>query len=422
MEKVIDVTRCSLKDFESNGNFNLEDRASHFYNYIEWRNTLKHNTYRVDSLTGSGATMKVVDPYTLKIKNVITFVSNDYLGFSHHPKILEACINAIEDYGAGAGASPLIGGQLNLHDLLEQKIANFFEKEDAITFTAGFAANSGTLSALLGKEDIAILDMYVHASVVDGCCNTNKKFFLHNNMESLESILKVTSKSYRNRIIVVDGVYSQDGDIAALDQVCSLAKQYNAYVMVDDAHGIGIFGEKGRGVLEEYDLLSKVDFITGTFSKTFGSVGGYLVANKYFTRYLKYYSRANIFSAAATPQSAAAVIKGLELLHEEPQWQAKIRNNMSYFNEQLTTLKINHGNTASAIFPIMICDEDKTNEAAKILFDNGIYVNPITYPAVVRKQSRLRMSVLATHSKEDLDTTLNVLEHVVKKLNIKRNE
>lgn len=422
MTQDFDVTTASLKDFDSNGIFDLEDRANLFSDYISWRNSLKHNTYRVDSLTGSGANMEVIDPYTGNTKMVTSFVSNDYLGFSHHPKIIEASINAINQYGVGAGASPLIGGQLHIHNILENKIANFFEKEGAITFTAGFAANSGTLSALLGEQDIAILDMFVHASVVDGCCNTNKKFFLHNNMDSLESVLKSSFNKYKTKIIVVDGVYSQDGDIAPLDKICTLAKEYGALVMVDDAHGIGIFGKNGRGVLEEYNLLSEVDFITGTFSKTFGSVGGYLVANQSLITYLKYYSRANIFSAAATPQSVAAVIKGIDLLKEEPQWQQKIQNNMHYFKEQLQSLHINCGKTESAIFPIMVCDEIKTNEAAKILFENGIYVNPITYPAVTRKQSRLRMSVLATHSKEDLDKALNLLDYVIKKLHITKCE
>lgn len=422
MAQDFNITTATPKDFDCNGNFDLIERANLFTKYINWRTTLKHNTYRVDSLTGSGANMEVIDPYTGKTRDVISFVSNDYLGFSHHPKIIEASINAIKEYGVGSGASPLIGGQLHIHNALEKKIADFFEKEDAITFTAGFAANSGTLSALLGKHDIAILDMFVHASVVDGCCNTNKKFFLHNNMDSLESVLKSVYNKYRTKIIVVDGVYSQDGDIAPLDKIVSLAKEYRALVMVDDAHGIGIFGKKGRGVLEEYNLLSEVDFITGTFSKTFGSVGGYLVANKSLITYLKYYSRANIFSAAATPQSVAAIIKGIELLHEEPEWQQKIQNNMHYFKEQLQKLHINCGNTESAIFPIMICDELKTNDAAKILFENGVYVNPITYPAVTRKQSRLRMSILATHSKEDLDKALNLLDYVIQKLNITKCE
>lgn len=415
------VKKQSLNNFDVNSNFNLNDRILLFQDYAKQRSEKQRNTYRVSSLNGSGAKMKIINPYNKKVQDMISFVSNDYLGFSKHPKVIEAGIKALKEYGSGAGASPLIGGQIVIHDKLENKIANFFQKEAALTFTSGFASNSGVLPALLallGQKDIAILDTQVHASVIDGCTQTNKKFFLHNDVESLESVLKLTFDKYVDKIIVVDGVYSQDGDIAPIDKIVKLAKEYGAYLIVDDAHGVGIFGKKGRGVLEEYNLLQEVDLITGTFSKTFGTVGGYIVGKVPIINYLKYYSRLNIFSAAQTPQAVASIIKGIDLLEEEPIWQKKINANINYFRKSLQDLHIDYGNSKSAIFPIMIRDEEKVNDIGTFLFNNGIYVNPITQPAVKKRESRLRMSILATHEKESLDITLNLLEDAVKKYNV----
>lgn len=408
----------ALNSFDVNSNLDLNDRILLFQDYAKYRSQKQRNTYRVSSLTGSGARMKIINPYNQNVQDMISFVSNDYLGFSKHPKVIEAGINALKQYGSGAGASPLIGGQIVIHDELEKKIASFFGKEAALTFTSSFASNSGVLPALLGQKDIAILDTQVHASVIDGCTQTNKKFFLHNDVESLENVLKSTFDKYVDKIIVVDGVYSQDGDIAPLDKIYTLAKKYGAYLIVDDAHGVGILGAKGRGVLEEFDLLEKVDLITGTFSKTFGTVGGYIVGNSAIINYLKYYSRLNIFSAAQTPQAVASITKAIDLLEEEPFWQEKINSNIRYFKSGLIALNIDYGNSQSAIFPIMIRDEEKVNDIGTFLFNNGIYVNPITQPAVKKRESRLRMSVLATHEKEDLDKTLNLLEHAVKKFNV----
>lgn len=410
--------KLGIKDFECNSEFNLQNRIDLFDEFLYDRDVSGLIPYRITSMTGSGSSMEIKNPYTGKCQEVISFVSNDYLGFSKHPKVIEAGINALRKYGAGAGASPLIGGQSIVHEQLEEKIAAFFEKEAAITFTAGFAANSGTLSALIGKNDIAILDMLVHASITDGCTNTNKKYFLHNNLSSLEIVLKDSEKKYKDKFVVVDGVYSQDGDFAPLKEINELIKKYGAFLIVDDAHGVGVFGNKGRGIIEDYGLLDQVDMITGTFSKSFGSVGGYAVANRKLIQYLKYNSRFNIFSAGATPQSVASALAGIQLLEDEPQWRKQLHSNIKYFKDGLCAMGIDHGPTQSAIFPIMVRNEEKTNIAAKMLFENNIYVNPIVYPAVSNKHTRLRMSVLATHTKGQLDKALNLLEYTFNELAI----
>lgn len=216
-------------------------------------------------------------------------------------------------------------------------------------------------------------------------------------------------------MIVVDGVYSQDGDIAPLNEICKLSKNYNAFLIVDDAHGIGIWGDTGRGVLESFSALGLVDLITGTFSKTFGSVGGYAVGNKEVINLLKYFAAENIFSAAATPQSAGSIIKAIDLIDEEPFWRSRIWENIIHFRKGLESIGIDFGKSNSAIFPIMIRDNERAMKIAEFLYQNGVFVNPILYPAVPKKQSRLKMSVLAVHTIEQLDKTLNLLEWAFKK-------
>lgn len=413
MPTTFNLENPTLKDFEKN-NLPLREKAELFYDFYLFNREKQHSNYRISSKYGSSPKTTIINPYTGKEEEMICFVSNDYLGFTKHPKMLEASKNAIQEYGTGAGSSPLIGGQSVLHDKLEEKIAGFFNKEAALTFTSGYASNSGTLLSLLDSQDIAIIDMGAHASVLEGCLMTNKKYFLHNDIVSLERILSQTKNLYRNTFIIIDGVYSQDGDIAPLKEIVTLAKTYNAFIVLDDAHGVGVVGKTGKGTCELFNIYDEIDIITGTFSKTFASVGGFVVSNKKIINYLKFTASSNIFSAAATPQSIASVIKAIELL-EEPQWVQKIQSNIKYFKNALSSLNIDFGKSESAIFPIMIRNENRTKEMGKLLLENGVYANPIMYPAVSRKQTRIRMSILATHSQEMLDKTLNILEDVLHK-------
>lgn len=400
----------TLKNFE----YKSEDllfRAKQIDDYITYRHQVKHLPYRVISITGSNALMKILDPYSNREKEVISYVSNDYLGLSHHPDVIEAGTKAIERYGTGAGASPLIGGHNILHEQLEQEIAHFLKQKYAITYTSGYAANSSTLLSLIGKQDIAIMDMFTHASVFDGCLCTNTKRFLHNDVTSLISVLK-NANNYANKFVIIDGVYSQDGDIAPLDKIYTACKEFGAYLVVDDAHGIGVLGKTGRGIIEDFDLLDKVDIITGTFSKAFGCVGGYTIARKEIITLLKYYSRQNIFSAAATPSATASSIKAIQVIEKDPKLRTTLLDNIAYFKKGLEQLSIDYGKTESAIFPVMVRNENNVKEAARVLFDRGIYVNPISYPAVPAKSSRLRFSLTAMHTINDLDKTLDILESI----------
>ncbi|HZY36194.1 MAG TPA: aminotransferase class I/II-fold pyridoxal phosphate-dependent enzyme [Mucilaginibacter sp.] len=296
-------------------------------------------------------------------------------------------------------------------------MARFFKRDSALIFTTGYTANSATMQALLKKEDLAILDMGVHASMYEGCQLTNIKTFPHNNMEKLERILKDTQGMYRTRMVIVDGVYSQPADIAPLDQVVKLAKQYGAYVAMDDAHGVGVIGKSGRGVIELYDLYKDVDIITGTFSKTFGHLGGYVVADEPLVNYLKFQARQHIFSVSASPASAC-ILKSIDLIDEEPQWQTKLWQNINYLKKGLNDMGFDTGNSRSAIIPVMTGDPALNAEACRLLLEAGVYANQIGYPAVARKNARIRMSIMATHTIAHMDKVLNAFEWADQKIHI----
>lgn len=406
--------RLTFKDFENIPGMDLAERSKLFKQYLTYMGFDDYQSYRVVGKSGCNSEMKLDSLFGDRF---ISYVSNDYLGFTQHPEIKASAIRGIEEYGTGAGASPLIGGFFDYHRLLEKKIAAFFDREDdcSVIYTTGYTANSASLQCLLQKEDLAIVDMAVHASVHEGCLLTNKKTFMHNDMESLERILKNTEGLYRTRMIIVDGVYSQDGDIAPLDQIVALSKKYNVYLMVDDAHGIGVLGKTGRGALEDLGLLSEVDFLTGTFSKTFGAIGGYVICSPENASFLKFQSRQQIFSATAGA-TTLGIVKAIELIDEEPHWKERLNTNMAYFKMNLIDIGVDIGNTESAIIPLKFGDPIVTVEVNKEIFKQGIYANAILYPAVSKKDARIRMSLSALHTKEQLDTTLDVIESVVKRV------
>jgi glycine C-acetyltransferase len=307
---------------------------------------------------------------------------------------------------------PLLGGTLDVHIQLEKKIAKFKGCEDSITYTSGFGSNCGSLLALLQEEDIAILDLLVHASIIDGCKSTNTKCFRHNDMDSLERVLKRVKDKFRTKLIVVDGVYSMDGDIAPLDRIVELAKAYGAYVMVDEAHATGVIGKTGRGTPQHHDIEGKVDIVAGTLSKALGGVGGFIAAKGELVELLRYYSRPYIFSTAMAPQVAGSLVAALDVIEDEPEHLEKLWGNINYFRSNLTAMGFDIGNSETAIFPIIIGDDLKVREMCRRLHELDIYVNPVMYPAVPKKLSRIRMSLMSAHTREHLDKALDALEMV----------
>lgn len=408
----------SLADFVKVEDKDIMGRARLFKEFSNDLMDKRHAQYRRVSLDGSGPIMRVQDQYTGKIKEMVYLASNDYLNLTKHPRTIAAGKAALEKYGSGAGSVPLLGGTLDLHIELEKKVAKFKGCEAAIIYTSGFGSNCGTLLSMLGEQDIAILDMLVHASIIDGCKNTNTKFFRHNDMSSLEHALSRVRDKYRTKLIVVDGVYSMDGDIAHLDKIVDLARAYGAYVMVDEAHASGVIGETGRGTPQHFNLEGKVDIVAGTFSKALGSVGGFIAAKEELIELLHFYSRPYMFSTAMTPQAAGSLIASMEVIEDEPQLREQLWKNINYFKEKLINLGFNLGDSETAIFPIIIGDDLKVKEICRRLHEMDIYVNPVVYPAVPKKLARIRMSIMATHTKEHLDKALNALETVGKEYNI----
>lgn len=413
----IDFEKASFKDFENPSGLDAYERADLFNKYLDSLQDKGHLNYRLQGLTGCGPMVDLDIPGYGGLRSYVGLVSNDYLGFTQHPLVKKAAIYGINCFGTGAGASPAIGGHFSFHQELEDKIAAFFKRDSALIYTTGYTANSASLLSMLQDQDIAILDMSVHASVYEGVRGKNFKTFLHNNLVHLESILKDARDKYRTRIVVIDGVYSQDGDMAPLDHLVSLVHQYGGQVMLDDAHGTGVIGKTGRGVIELYNLFDKVDIITGTFSKTFAHVGGYVIASPEMVRFLKFQSRQHLFSATSSP-AVMAVLKAIELIDEQPEWMDLLWENIRYFTSGLRSLGLEIGSTASAIIPVKIRDAAKTGEASRLLLRAGVYANPIIYPAVSKKDSRIRMSLMATHTKGQLDMVLNAFEDISRKLGL----
>ncbi|MES2107940.1 MAG: aminotransferase class I/II-fold pyridoxal phosphate-dependent enzyme [Bacteroidota bacterium] len=408
--------QASFKDFEDMPDRDFYEWAEQFDQYVQNWESRGHWNYRQESLNGCQPEVELVG---YPGKRFVAMVFNDYLGFTQHPKLKAAAIEGIELYGAGAAASPAIGGHFPYHREIEEKIARFFKRESAVLFTTGYTANSATIQALLKKNDLAIVDMGIHASMYEGCGHTNIKLFPHNDMNKLERVLQETQGQYRTRMVIVDGVYSQPADIVKLDEVVRLAKHYGAYTAMDDAHGVGVIGETGRGVIELYDLFKEIDIITGTFSKTFGHLGGYVVADPKVAGFLKFQARQHIFSVSATPASTC-ILKSIDLIDEEPWWRTKLWENIHHLKNGLDSLAFDTGHTQSAIIPVMTGKPDLNAEVCRLLIEAGVYANQIGYPAVARKNARIRMSVMATHTIEQMDKVLNAFEWVDQKLHISK--
>lgn len=395
--------------------------ADYFQLFIEQMDRYRANAFGITSTTAIDTKMDVKDRYNGEILKTLSFVSSSYLGLNCHPEVLEATQKAMEKYGVGTCTSPIIGGRTDIHAELEQKIARLHGQEDAILYTSGYAANIGVLQLLLNKSDIAIVDMFVHASIFDGLLKTNVKMFKHNDMEYLEMVLKWTQGKYRNVAVIIDGVYSQDGDLPRLTELCGLAQKFGAYVIMDDAHGVGVLGQNGKGTASHFDVEDKVDVVTGTFSKAIGSSGGYAAGKKQLVKYLKHFSRSNTFSAAIPPIAVAAASKAIDLFTEDPRLIELLWENTRYIKNKLQECGFDIGHSESPITPVMIRDDLKTKMVARELLDNGIYIIPTTYPAVKLKDSRLRLNVSARHTREDLDYFCQTLTAINKKLNITGN-
>ncbi|QTE23550.1 aminotransferase class I/II-fold pyridoxal phosphate-dependent enzyme [Polaribacter cellanae] len=415
----INFNNASFKDFEKIPNLNFFQKVNTFKKFTNHMKINGHMNYGFVTHNGCGPEILLSTHCQKEPKKCISLVSNDYLNFTQHPKIKAAAIAGIQKYGTGSGASPLIGGYHEYHNLLEKKLSSFFNRpeDSSLIYTTGYTTNSATLLAMLKSNDCAIVDMAVHASVYEGLWETNVKRFPHNNLDYLERALSNAKSKYQTRMVIIDGVYSQDGDLAKMDEIYQLTKQYGGFLMVDDAHGIGVLGENGRGAIEMFNLLDKVDIISGTLSKALGHIGGFVISKPEVINYLKFQSRQYVFSSNSTP-TINGLLTALDLIDEEPQWRTKLSENVAYFKKGLLDMNLDIGVTESPIIPIKIGNAHKTGDAARLLLKAGVYANAIMYPGVSRKDARIRTSLMATHTKEHLDKALNGFDYVNQKLGI----
>lgn len=352
-------------------------------------------------------------------KKVLMFGSNSYLGLTNHPEIKKRTIDAVNKYGSGCAGSRFLNGTLDIHLELEEKLAAFVGKEAALVFSTGFQVNSGVIPALLGRHDYLILDEFDHASILEGARLSFAKTlkFQHNNMESLEKVLK-SCQPDKIKLIVVDGIFSMDGDIANLPEIVALADKYNATIMVDDAHSLGVIGEGGRGASSHFNLTHKTHLIMGTFSKSLASIGGFIASDQKTIDFLKHHARTLIFSASISPASTASVLAALDILEKEPERIDQLWEHTHYALSELAKMGFDTGASRTPIIPIYIRDEAKTFLLSKMLFDEGIFVNPITSPAVRSEESLIRFSLMATHTRPQIAEALKKIQAVSKKLSI----
>lgn len=354
-------------------------------------------------------------------RKVLMFGSNAYLGLTNHPKVIEAAVNATKKYGTGMAGSRFLNGTLDIHVELEQKLATFVGKEDAIVYSTGFNVNQGVLSCVTGREDYIIWDELDHASIIEGCrLSFSKKLkYKHNDMESLERQLS-NCEPDKVKLIVVDGVFSMEGDIANLPEIARLAKKYNANIMVDEAHSLGVMGRdfNGKGTCDYFGITDDVDLIMGTFSKSLASIGGFIAANETVIDYLRHNSRAYIFTASITPGATAAASAALDILKSEPERIAHLWDITNYALEGFRNLGCEIGHTSTPIIPLYIRDNEKTFLITKTLFDRGIFVNPVVSPAVASSDTLIRFSLMATHSKEQVDIALDEIGKIFKEMGV----
>ena len=353
-------------------------------------------------------------------KKAINLSSNNYLGFSNHPRLKKAAIDAVEKYGAGAGAVRTIIGNMKLHEDLETILAKFKREDAAFIFQSGFNCNAGTIQAVTEAGDIIISDELNHASIIDGTrlSKAARGIYKHSDMESLEAVLKESRDKYKNILIITDGVFSMDGDIAKLPEIVNLAEKYEAMTYVDDAHGSGVLGESGRGTVDHFGLHGRVDFSMGTLSKAIGVVGGYVAGSKTMYDWLSHRARPVLFSTSLPPAAVGAIIEALNMLMESTEYTDKLWDNANYFKEKIGGLGFNIGNSQTPITPVIIGDEAKTMEFSKKLMDNGVYVSGIIFPTVPKGKGRVRCMVTAAHTKDQLDEAVRVFELVGKEMRI----
>ena len=348
-------------------------------------------------------------------KEFIMIGSNGYLGLAADHRLKEAAISAVKKYGVTCSGSRFLNGTLDIHVKLENDLARFFERDGGIIFSTGFQTNLGIISSIAGKDDVIIIDRQDHASIIDGCrlSFAEVKKYRHNDMEDLERLLK-SLPANKGKLIIVDGVFSMEGDLCPLSEVVRLKKKYHCRLMVDDAHGIGVLGRHGRGTCEHFNVMDDVDLIMGTFSKSFASLGGFLVAEKDVITHIKHTARTLIFSASMTPVSVISAQTALDIIRNEPERRKKLWEITERIRTDFKKIGLDTGNSATPVIPVIIGEDEKCFAFWKMLFEHGIFANPVISPATPPGRALIRTSYMATHTDEDVDVVLGVFKRCAK--------
>lgn len=353
-------------------------------------------------------------------KKVINLSSNNYLGFANHPRLKEASIKAIEKYGVGVGAVRTIIGNMDIHEEMERILAEFKKEEAVMVFQSGFNCNAGTIQSVTDEGDLIISDELNHASIIDGArlSRAKKAVYKHGDVNHLEEVLKENRDKYRNILIITDGVFSMDGDLAPLPDIVEVAERYNVMTYVDDAHGSGVLGTNGRGTIDHFDLHGRVDFTIGTLSKAIGAIGGYVAGSNTMRDWLSHRGRPLLFSTYLPPAVAGAVIEAVKILMSTSEYTDRLWNNSNYFKEKMKNLGYNIGNSQTPITPVIIGAEDKTMKFSRRLLEEGLFVSGIVFPTVPLGTGRVRCMVTANHTMEQLDRAIEIFEKVGKEMKV----
>ncbi len=403
--------RLTMRDFIGGGESDLFAKARRFSRFLQEREAHGEFWYGMASNGLCTNRARIFDKYEGREREFLLFASNNYLGLANDPRVIEAMTAAVREYGATNTGSRLIGGTTRLHLALEQRLARFKGREDCIVFPSGYSANLGTISALLGANDLVITDVYNHMSIQDGCklSGAAKKIYAHNDMASLEDVLRRADGKPGGRLIVADGVFSMHGDVVDLPGLTRLARKYGAKVLIDDAHSTGVLGATGSGTTEHFGMKGAADLEVGTMSKALGGQGGFVAGDQEVIDYLRFYANAYVFAATIPAAVAAGLIASLDILEAEPQRLQRLWDNIRYLKSALEGCGFDTEQSASAIIPIVIGDEGRAMAMGRSVRRRGLFCQTVVFPGVAVGDARLRISVLASHTREDLDEALRIL-------------
>lgn len=408
----VDSDHFSLVDFAELNDPDIFAKTKGFYSFIEDMKRKGFFSYRRALRSPCKNRVVIFDEMSGKEKEMIMMASNNYLGLTTHPKVIEAGIKAYEKYGSAGSSAPLLSGTFDLTKELEAKLAKFKHCADAVVFSTGYSANVGLISALVRHKDVAIIDKLDHASIVDGCkmSGADFKVFHHGDMQNLEKVLESCKDKYYGKLLLTDGVFGMDGDICPLPQIRELARRYGARVMVDDAHATGVIGKCGRGTAEYFGMEGEIDLVMGTFSKTLGGVGGFVASSQEVINYIRFYARSYFFSAALPPCVCATVKAAIEVIEAQPELIEQLHSNVLYLHDRLATMGYEVNPPASGVLTVIIGEDMLLRRMSKRIHELGLYVNPLPYPSVPKDKSRFKFSLMATHTKDDLDETARIME------------